>query len=92
MGTSEKMGQMRSSVILVWVEEEKPRSSPSWLPCLSATLSLTIATHTVSRMVLSNMLRTHCAQISGDVVQQRTQAAEKPEGLSQFPARWMKLA
>lgn len=54
---------------------------------LLLSLPMTIATVTVSLIVLSNLLRSHRVETSGEVIQQRAQAAEKPEGPPQPSAR-----
>lgn len=56
------------------------------------SLPLTVAIVTVSLTVLSNMLTPHSAETSKEVIQQRAQAAEKPEGSPQSSTRWMRLA
>lgn len=79
---------------MVRVEEEKTRNRPP-LPqplCFSVTLLLTVAMATVSLTILSNILRPHSAETSEEVIQQRAQAAEKPEGPPQSSTRWMRLA
>lgn len=45
MGVGEKMGQMRSSLILVRVKKEKPRSSPMALLSFRHTVSVSVPYH-----------------------------------------------